>query len=49
MNENQPNTYTQTKKLKCDWVDKKKYLIKYWMLKFYVRHGMVVHKVHELV
>ena len=31
----------------CDWTDKKKYLIHYRMLKFYVRHGMVVNKIHE--
>ena len=30
-----PDTYTQTKKLICDWSDKKKYLVHYRMLKFY--------------
>ena len=44
-----PDTYTQTKKLICDWSDKKKYLIQYRMLKFYVRHGMEVDKVHEIL
>ena len=37
------------KKLICDWTDKKNYLIHYRMLKFYVRHGMVVDKIHEIV
>ena len=49
MNENKPNTYTQISKLICDWTDKKKYLIHYGMLKIYVRHGMIVDKVHELI
>ena len=39
--------YTKPKKLICDWTDKKKYLIHYRMLKFYVRHRMVVDKIHE--
>ena len=33
----------------CDWSDKKKYLIQYRMLKFYVRLGMVVEKIHEII
>ena len=33
----------------CDWSDQKKYLIHYRMLKFYVRHGMVVDKIHERI
>ena len=44
-----PDTYTQTEKLICDWSDKKNYLIHYRMLKFYVRHGMIVDKVHEIM
>ena len=43
-----PDTYTQTKKLMCDWSDKKNYLIHYRMLKFYVRHGLEVVKVHTV-
>ena len=39
-----PENYTKSKKLICDWTDKRKYLIHYRMLKFYVRHGMVVEK-----
>ena len=44
-----PHTYTPTKKLICDWSDKKIYLIHYRMLKFYVRHGMISDKVHEIL
>ena len=43
-----PKNYTKSKKLICDWTDKKKYLIHCRMLKFYVRHGMVVEKIHEI-
>ena len=42
-----PKNYTKSKKLICDWTDKKNYLIHYRMLKFYVRHGTVVEKIHE--
>ena len=44
-----PDTYTQTKKLICDWSDKKNFLILYRMLKFHVRHCMIVDKVHEII
>ena len=44
-----PDTYTQTKKLICDWSDKKNYLIHYRMLKIYVRHRMVVDRVHNVI
>ena len=43
-----PKNYTKSKKLICDWTDKKKYLVPYRMLKFYVRHGMIVEKIHEI-
>ena len=49
MNKINPKNYTKSKKLICDWTDKKKYLIHYRMLKFYVRHGMVVEKIHEII
>ena len=49
MKENIPYTYTQTKKLTCDWSDKKIYLIRYRMLKLYVRHGTEVVKVPTVV
>ena len=41
--------YAQTKKLICDWSDERIYLIHYWMLKFYVRHGMEVEKIHTVI
>ena len=44
-----PDIYTQNKKFICDWSDKKTYLIYYRMLKFYVRHGMIVDKVHDII
>ena len=44
-----PENYTKSKKLICDWSDKKRYLIHCRMLKFYVRHDMVVEKVHEII
>ena len=44
-----PDTYVQTSKLICDWSDEKNYLIHYRMLKFYIRHDMIVDKVHEII
>ena len=44
-----PDTYIQTKKLICDFSDKKNYLVHYRMLKFYIRHGMIVDKVHHII
>ena len=49
MNEIKSDTYIQTKKLICDWSDKKNYLYHYRMLKFYIRHGMIVDKVHNII
>ena len=49
MKEIKPGTYTQTKKLICDWSDKKNYLVHCRMLQFYDRHGMVVDRVHEVI
>ena len=49
MNEIKPDNYTSTKKLICDWSDKKNYLIHYRMMKFYIRHGMVVDKIHNII
>ena len=45
----QPKNYTKNEKLICDWTDKKNCLIQYRMLKFYVRHGMVVVKINEII
>ena len=44
-----PESYTKSKELICGWTDKKKYLFHYRMLKFYVRHGMIVEKIHEII
>ena len=44
-----PDTYTQNRKLICDWSDKKNYLVHYRMLKFYIRHEMIVDKVHDII
>ena len=44
-----PSTYTQTKKLICDWTNKRNYLIRYKMLKFCIRYGMIVDKNHEII
>ena len=49
MKEIKPDTYIQTKKLICDWSNKKNYLVHYRMLKFYIRHGMIVDKVHNII
>ena len=48
MNKIKPKKYTESKKLISDWTDKKMYLIHYKMLEFYVRHGVIVEKVHEI-
>ena len=48
-NKNKSSTHTQTKKLICDWIDKNNYLIHYRITKIYIRHGMVVDKVHEII
>ena len=49
MKQIKPEKYTKIEKLICDCTDKKDYVIQNWMLKFYVRHGMVVDKVHEII
>ena len=49
MKKTKPDTYTQPEKLICGWSDKKKYWIHYRMLKFCVRHGMEVVKVHTVI
>ena len=41
--------YVSHKKLIFDWTDQKNYLIHYRMLKFYVRHGMKIKKVHNVI
>ena len=49
MKEIKPDNFTPSKKLICDWFDKKNYLVLYRMLKFYIRHGMIVDKVHNII
>ena len=49
MKEIKPDTYIQTKKLICDWSDKKNYLIDYRMLEFFIRHGMTIDKNHNII
>ena len=44
-----PKKYTKAKKLLCDWTVEKKSLIPYRMLKFYVKHGMIVEKILEII
>ena len=39
----------QTKKLICDFSDKKNYLVHYRMLKFFIGHGLIVDKVHHII
>ena len=48
MSKNKLKTHTPTTKLISDWCDKKKYLIHYRVLKFYVEHGMIVDKNYEI-
>ena len=49
LNKIKPKKSTKSKKLICDWTDKKKYLIHYRMLKIDVRRGKVVEKVPEFI
>ena len=44
-----PNRYTNNEKLYCHWTDKSNYLTHYRMLQVYVRHGMIVDEVHEII
>ena len=49
MNEIKPDNYTPCKKLICDFTDKENYSLHYRMLTFYIKHGMIVDKVHEII
>ena len=42
-------TLLRKKNLFCFWTDIKNNLIQYRILKFYVRHGLVVEKTHEII
>ena len=44
-----PNNYIKSKNLYVIGLIRKKYLVQYRMLKFYVRHGMIVDKIHEII
>ena len=49
MNQMKSDTYTESKKLICDWTDKKNYSIFFRLLKFYNRQRMVVDKVYDII
>ena len=49
MKQIKPENYVKSKKLICDWMDKKNYLVHYRKLKFYVRLGTVVDKILEII
>ena len=49
MDLNKPESYVKCKKLIFDWTDKQKYLVHYRLLKFYVKHGIEITKVHEVI
>ena len=42
-------SYTKAKNLICDWTGKRTYLIHYRMLKLFVRLGMIVDKIYEII
>ena len=44
-----PYDYTQNEKIIYDSVGKRRYLILYRLLKFNIKIGMIVYKVHEIV
>ncbi len=41
--------FAPQEKLICDWKDKKNYLVHYRLLKFYLRMGMKVEKIHRII
>ena len=49
MDLNKPESYDKCRKLICDWTDKQKYFVHYRLLKFYVKHGIEIMKVHEVI
>ena len=49
MNKVKPKIYTKAKKILCAWSDNKNYLVRHRTLKFYVRHGMIVETIHEII
>ena len=49
MHANKPTEYSQCEKVICDWTDKKKYLVHYQLLQFYVRYGRVIDNFQERI
>ena len=49
MIEIKPILYTPVKKLICDWTNRKIHLTHYRTLKLFVKHGMIVDKVREIM
>ena len=49
MKEHEPNPHRPTSKLICDQTNKEYYIIHYRNLKFYLRMGMIIKKVHRIV
>ena len=49
MKEHQPESHKPTSKLICDQTDKEYYIVHYRNLKFYLRMGMSLKKVHRIV
>ena len=49
MKEHEPNPHRPTSKLICDQTNKEYYIVHYRNLKFYLRMGMIIKKVHRIV
>ena len=49
MHEHAPNPHRSTSKLICDQTNKEYYIVHYRNLKFYLRMGMIISRVHKIV
>ena len=49
MKEHEPKPHRPTNKLMCDQTNKEDYIVHYRNLKFYLRMGMIISKVHRIV
>ena len=49
MSKSKSKIYTLCEKLIFDWSDRRRYLIHYTMLKSYVKLGMIVETLHNLI
>ena len=49
MKEHEPKPHRPTSKLICDQSDKEYYIVHYRNLKFYIRMGMIIKKLHRIV